>query len=216
MIPLHVVAHLRGAFVPPRGGVALDALLAWRVAMDLGLPPPRGEADVVPLEIPVARAPGGRFHLCSFGKHETEEAEGRFVNRRSPVEQMQARGDEKLRRVNITAGKDKSYRIPLPTTHAAGDRVEWWCVGDTEKIQELLAGVGYLGKKRSVGLGRVHRWEVVPCEPWGEGFPVVRDGCALRPLPLVWPGLVAPEPGYCTLTYPYWLHAREELCAIPT
>ena len=51
-------------------------------------------------------------------------------------------------------------------------------------------------------------------EPW-DGFPVVCGGRALRPLPVDWPGLVEPAKAYHTLTYPYWEHSREELCAVP-
>lgn len=215
MTPLKVTARLRGAVVATRDGFALDALLAWRVAVDLELPPPRDERDIVPVEIPVQREAAGRFHLCSFGAMKLECAEGRFINRRAPLEQMQTLGNAKARRVDVSAGIDKSYRIPLPTMHVERDEVVWWCIGDREQIVDLLAGVAYLGKKRAVGLGRVERWEVGACEPWDAGFPVVRDGRPLRPLPPSWPGLVSPRLAHRTLTYPYWANSRVALCAVP-
>ena len=52
------------------------------------------------------------------------------------------------------------------------------------------------------------------CEPW-DGFPVMRDGKPLRPLPPDWPGLVDPEMGYSCVTYPYWLAEAEDVCAVP-
>lgn len=82
------------------------------------------------------------------------------------------------------------------------------------RVRELLALVTHLGKRRAVGLGRVERWEVLPCEPW-EGFPVLRDGRPLRPLPTDWPGLVEYDLGLRTLSYPYWDSSRRVECAVP-
>ncbi len=210
------MAHLRGAVVATRDGFALDALLAWRVAADAGLPPPRDERDIVPVEIPIQREAGGRFHLCSFGEMTQERSEGRFINRRTPAEQLQTLGNAKVKSVDVSAGVNKSYRIPLPTMHVERDEVVWWCIGDREQIVGLLAGVSYLGKKRAVGLGKVERWDVDACEPWEDGFPVVRGGRALRPLPPTWPGLVSPRLANRTLTYPYWAGKGVQLCAVPT
>lgn len=214
MTPLVVRAHLGGAIALPDGSMALDALLASQVALRAGWPPPRDVSDCRPIEIPIAKEPGGRFHLASFSVITANIHERRFVNRRAPVEQYQTIGESKIRRVQITAGKNKSYRIPIATAHAEGDVVTWWCVGDAEAIRDLLTTVLYLGKRRAVGLGRVVRWEVEPCETW-EGFPVVHHGKPLRPLPLDWPGLVAPKTAFRTLLPPYWDHAAETLCAIP-
>lgn len=216
MRPLAITAWLRGGIALPRGPLALDALLAWRVSQDLALTPPRSADECERIDIPVQLEPGGRFHLCSFSESSPEAFEVRYVNRRAPLEQYQLRGNAKVRRVQITAGPDKSYRNPLEVQYVAGDSLRWWCVGDADAIAELLSRVFYLGKKRNIGLGRVARWDVAPCEPWGDGFPVVRDGAPLRPLPLDWPGLGSnPPQAFRTLTYPYWDHAREELCACP-
>jgi CRISPR type IV-associated protein Csf3 len=166
------------------------------------------------IEIPVQREPGGRFHLASLGEAEFEMFERRFVNRRFPLPEAQAIGEPKLRRILLSGGPSKNYRIPMETGHLRDDLITWWCVGDREEIGDLLPHVSHLGKRRAVGLGRVREWRVDPCEAW-PGFPVVRDGRALRPLPTDWPGLDQPALAYRTLTYPYWERAREELCAVP-
>lgn len=215
MTHLVVIARLGGAISLPRGGLALDALLAAQVALREQLPPPRDASDCVPIEIPIAREPDGRFHLCSFSAAEYDAHALRYVNRRAPIEQYQTIGETKIRRVQITTGANKSYRIPMETKNAADDALAWWCIGDAEKIRELLTTALYLGKKRSVGLGRVLRWDVEPCEPWA-GFPVVSpDGKPLRPLPADWPGLNVPRTEFRTLSFPYWDHSKEELCAVP-
>lgn len=212
MVPLHVVAEMRTGFTMPLTPVALDGLLAAVVAQRRGLVPPRVGSDCEPIEIPIQREPDGRFHLASFGQYECDASEVRYVNRRAPIEEYQARGVAKIRRVLLKGGVDKSYRIPHEITYAP--RIEWWCIGDRDAISDLLGDVSHLGKRRAVGRGRVERWSVDPCETW-PGFPVVRAGRALRTLPADWPGLASPRLRMSTLTYPYWDYAAEEMCACP-
>ena len=195
MTPLVIRAHLSGSIALPNGPLALDALLASQVALRLELPPPRHAGDCQPIEIPIEKEPRGRFHLCSFSVGNFEARYLRYVNRRAPVEQYQTIGEAKIRRVQITSGANKSYRIPLEAGHVESDVLTWWCVGDAGQIRELLSTVLYVGKKRAVGLGRVDRWEIEPCEPW-DGFPVLCDGRPLRPLPTNWPGLDAPRTAF--------------------
>lgn len=214
MIPLAVTARLSGGISMPGGGIALDALLAAAVAVRDGLPP-ASVAGVLPIEIPVQREPGGRFHLASWSVSAWEEHELRWLNRRFPLAEAQGLAAPSLRRIHIATGPCKSFRLPLETGHLVDDQLRWWCVGEDAAIRDLLGLVSHLGKRRAVGAGRVRDWTVAPCEPWGDGFPVVRDGRALRPLPADWPGLVSPDVGYGCLTYPYWRRSDEEMCALP-
>lgn len=215
MTPLRITAHLRGQISLPIRGLALDALLAATVARRLNLDPPATARDCVPIEIPIQREPDGRFHLCSHSIGDYDEHDIHWINRRAPVEQYQAIGSAKIKRVQITAGQNKSYRIPLQVGMVEGDTLTWFVIGDREQVEDLLLDVTSLGKKRSVGLGRVWRWEVADYESWGDGFPVVRDGAALRPLPADYPGLSDPPLTRGVLTYPYWDHTREEIVACP-
>lgn len=213
MTPLVVTARLAGQIAMPDGPLALDGILAAAVAMRDGLPPPAPGA-ILPIDIPVLRAPSGRFHLASFAQFTWEIYERRFVNRRFPTAEAQYLGGPKLKRINISTGPAKSYRIPMEVGHLMGDQLTWWCIGDEVEVRALLALVSHLGKRRAVGLGRVCRWTVDRCETW-DGFPVVANGKPLRTLPLDWPGLDGASQAYRTLTYPYWLRANEELCAVP-
>lgn len=215
MRPLCVRAVLAGPVALPGGSLALDGLLAAKVAEETGLPPPSVHG-VQQVEVPLAKAPGGRFHLASFASFRWEVHEARWVNRRFPVPEAQALAGPKLRRITLSSGPCKSYRLPLEVGHVEADTLTWWCTGDAGEVQRLLALVTHLGKRRAVGHGRVREWLVEECQPWGEGFPVVRDGHPMRPLPPDWPGLSAQvELAYATLSFPYWLRHREEVCAVP-
>lgn len=214
MTPLHVVSHIPGQISLPHKPLALDALLASQIAIRAGSPPPANAGECQPIEIPVAKEPGGRFHLCSVSRGKLTEFELHYINRRAPVEQYQLLGPPSGR-VQITGGPDKSYRIPLEVGHLENSRLEWWCLGLAQEITDLLSTVTHLGKKRGTGLGAVDRWDVLPVDPW-PGFPVVRDGQPLRPLPADWPGLVDPPLAYGCLTMPYWDHSAEDLIACPS
>lgn len=210
--PLRIDARLHGAVAMPWGPIALDGLLAWAVCAraDL-LAPVDGLREV---EIPVAREPGGRFHLCSFSLSEVEERENKWINRRFPVPEAQMMGDERLKRIQISAGPCKSYRLPLEVVHLRGDMLTWYAKGDRARIEELLELVAYVGKKRSTGNGRVARWTVEPCAAW-QGFPLLRDGVPLRALPADWTGVTGGDRRICRLSYPYWLSSGQEACAVP-
>jgi hypothetical protein len=211
---LAITATLAGPVFLPRGALHIDSLLAAAVARRDGLPPPLDPSLVVPIEIPVEREPGGRFHLCSSSVCQAEEHELQHTHRRAPIEQYQTIGSQKIRTVDISTGQNKSYRIARPVVHMTGDEIRWYAVGDAAAIRDLLAIVGHVGKRRSVGLGRVLTWFVEPCDGWG-GFPVARAGKPLRPLPRDWPGLVSPRLAFGRLSYPYWQYTDEELLASP-
>lgn len=215
MIPLQVTARLAGPLCLPYAPIALDALLGAAVCLRDGIVPAATAAELVPLALPLAREPGGRFSLASCAVGEVERRALQHTHRRFPVEQAQLLG-RGMGTIKITAGAAKSYRIPREVAWLVGDRLDWWAVGEPAKVRALLALVGYLGKKRSVGLGRVAAWMVEPCASWVAGFPVLRDGRPLRPLPADYPGVEADWPRTLgVLDLPYWLVERSVPCAMP-
>lgn len=213
MTPLEVKATLSSPISLNRP-IALDSLLASQVALRRGLV--ALDADHLEnIEIPVQRSKCWRFHLASVGTivGDVEAGLVQYTNRRAPVDQYLAHGNEKIRRVQINLGANKSYRIPRAVDHI--EAMQWWCIGDENDVADLLSTVTHLGKRRGVGLGRVTRWTVEPCEPW-DGFPVVRDGAPLRNLPLDWPGLNNPRVTMGVLSFPYWDRRNEEALACPS
>lgn len=215
MEPLRVTARVDGPVCMPNHPVALDALLASAVCVRDGVAPAFTSRELVPLEIPVARSECGRYYLASVAQYEVEVRDLHHTNRRPVVPELQALSPS-TRRVQITGGPNKGYRIPREHIYLVGSVMTWWCVGDGPDMRALLEIVRHVGKKRSVGLGEVLEWKVFPCEPWGAGFPVARNGAPLRNLPSDYPGLTEPDLAYACLEPPYWMHERSELCAVPT
>lgn len=209
--PLHVVAHIRDTIVT---APMLDALLAYHTAQRAGLPMWARPDEQPRVEIPIARSPCGRFHLASRPQFAVQESEQRFKSRRPIVEPAQLLAGPSVRRLDIQTGANKGFRIPYSTHLVAGGVVHWWCMGDRDRIAEMLRGCLHLGNNRRVGHGWVERWDVQQAEPW-PGFPVVQDGRPLRALPLDWPGVTAGGVGMSALTYPYWAPERKQPCRVP-
>lgn len=215
MTPLRIIARLDGAIVLPSGSLALDSLLMAAVCVRDSVPPPTialaTEGALRGLDIPIARSACGRIYLASWSTPTFDQHETRYRNRRFPV--VEAARLSAIKRVDTSAGPEKSYRIPHSASHVEGDALTWWCAGDADSIRALLALVHFVGKHRGVGRGRVREWIVETCETW-DGFPVVRDGKPLRPLPMDWPGVTDGAPTYAVLLPPYWDRMREEPCLI--
>lgn len=209
---LVVWCSLASPIVAPDRTIALDGLLAAAVVRKTGQPLASSAHECALVEIPVQRSLCGRFHLASLAQFEIDKRSSSFTNKRFPMREAQTIST--VSRVQESTGPSKGFRIPREHLHI--DKLEWYCIGHREHISDLLCNVTALGKKRGVGMGEVvvGSWRVEPIEPW-DGFPVLRDGAPLRPLPQDWPGLRDYEPAYARLTYPYWDRSREELCAIP-
>jgi len=173
-----------------------------------------GEDRAIPKDaVPIMRSGCGRIYLASEGLYEVEAHERRFLNRRFPTAEAQSLGGPSMKRINVSAGATKGYRIPMQQLHLKNDAMVWYAMGDVAGVRDLVTLVGYLGKKRSVGLGRVASWSVEAIEPW-EGFPVLQEGRPLRSLPLDWPGLGEHRVEARVLTPPYFERWREQECAV--
>lgn len=216
--PLRVSCRLSGPVCMPGYAVALDGVLAATVCQMTGQPPAMSAADIVPVEIPIQREQAGRFHLASTAIFEVDKYAAAFTNRRFPLAAAQEMGDPKrMRRILVTGGATKNFRIPRVHAHVARQEVVWFCMGASDALGELLPLVTAIGKKRGVGLGPVvlGSWCVDRVAvPW-TGFPVLQNGVPLRPLPLDYEGLGEHARAFRTLTYPYWDRRTEQELAVP-
>lgn len=209
--PLRIACKIQGQLVLSSGSIAIDALLGAAYAKLHRLPPVVSGQQIDPLPIPIARSKCGRIYLASECRPAFERHETRYRNRRFPA--REALRFTAMKRVDVGSGPQKSYRIPYSAGHVVNDSLEWYCLGDADGIQALLATIHNLGRHRGVDYGRVLGWQVESCEPW-DGFPVLRGGVPLRPLPLDWPGLIEFAQAYRVLDPPLWDRTRETLCAV--
>jgi CRISPR type IV-associated protein Csf3 len=215
MTPLRVTAEMASRTLAPSEGLHLDGLLMAAVCKRDGIPPLTSQADALaapPIEIPIALSNCGRYYLTSSSIGDTLARELRYLNKRFPMAEAVVLGDSKLKRVATGSGPCKAFRIPVEAQHVP--QFTWYAVGDPGQVRELLTLITRLGRRRVVGEGLVREWRVEECETW-PGFPVLKDGRPLRPLPIDADGLVDYSIRFGRLSPPYWLRVGEEEVACP-
>ena len=109
-----------------------------------------------------------------------------------------------------SAGRWREYRVPV---HAQSiDRLHALAIGNAEEIERILAVVTHIGKKGSMGYGRVARWSVTPVDH------TLDDVLAMRPVPVAYydgrqpVGSLALNRGW---TAPYWFAPWWADCMVP-
>lgn len=174
MTPLLVTAEMAGVGVVGDGYFPLDSILAWATWAASGRPEV-GEAPAV--EALERRGDGPDWYYAASFAAADWRSEGRsFWVKRARLSEMRDRTE--ATRIDTAAGRLKGYQMPV--FYLLASEIRWWCVGDAGRIQELLARVDCLGKKRSQGWGVVRAWKVEPADvDWSEA----RDGVVTRGLP---------------------------------
>jgi hypothetical protein len=206
-LPLKITFHLDGTGLHYNlwEPIHLDALLAW-----VRLPYHKGNVGLersdkpmrIPLPLALWEICGSRGFCASalFPEGETLETilmwRKKFRTERAAAV---ASGSP-----NIQNGPYREYNTPLPLLLC--HTMTAWAVGDRAKIKGALKHIRFLGKKSSMGVGRVLGIEV---EHTDADYSMVKEGRAMRWLPM--PGaarLVRTQP-------PYWnLYDRVECCEV--
>lgn len=111
---------------------------------------------------------------------------------------------------NTTGGRWREWRVPLKA-HVV-QRLHALAIGNPEEVERLLSIITHIGKKGSMGYGRVARWTVTP------GTHTLKDVLALRPVPVAYyegcqpVGAIELRRGW---TPPYWYAPRWADCMVP-
>ncbi len=194
--------------------VAVLQGLANRLRKDIPLPEESG------LELPVARKTFGgcAIYRCSSPIVDTRHEGREFVTKRLAVEHA---GDlHPSQRLSVAVGNStfKSYRLPLKVTRPS--EVVWFCHGHRQPIHKLLKRVTAIGRKRSVGYGRVSQWLVEEIDEDYSLFAMEPQGrpVLMRPLPLCseLPGdLLGWRQDFAGIRPPYWHPDRFAECVVP-
>lgn len=113
---------------------------------------------------------------------------------------------------NKQSGQFKSWLESYEKSNV--DEVVYFVKGDFEIISSLLENLRYLGKKPSIGYGKV---ESIAIDEIDEDYSLVKDNKAMRPLPGInkYKDTVYMAKGYHNLTHPYWERGNESSCYMP-
>lgn len=201
MHPLRVTAHLEAGLAHATSwGISLDGLLAGilhaerkadLLARGQDHTPLVDQDDPDDLDLPLQRCTlptGTDWHwaaTCSWpvDGHDLMP-DVRYWSSRVDHRHIDDLAASLPQHIDEQAGRWRSHHMPVLVTTCTA--VTWRCVGDPDRIHDLLQhGATAIGKKRSQGQGRVLRWEVlddVEATTWQAGH-THPDGTLGRPVP---------------------------------
>lgn len=117
--------------------------------------------------------------ILSDTRHERHE----FFARRFGVEFSSLLHEKEQTQIAVGNSDYKSYRLPLQVRSV--DRVAWFCVSDGAEMRRWCKRIKSIGKKRSIGYGKVSRWIVTTIEHDYSWIAWSGTGMVLmRPMPL--------------------------------
>jgi hypothetical protein len=209
--PIIVTAELATPVIhSERDWTHIDGLLSWAALTNHPVASHYDAAPVIPLPLELAWvSPDGLpLWACTpmmpaeVGTDSREYWHKRYPSHRAELSSRMS--------ANTTGGRWREYRVPL-RAHAV-QRLHALAIGNTEEVERLLSIVIHIGKKGSMGYGRVVRWTVTT------GTHALEDVLARRPVPVAYyngrqpVGALELRRGW---TPPYWYAPRWADCMVP-
>lgn len=210
MKPMRVTAIMGEPVCYYGDGLHLDSMLAYAMFRESGLEP--DSLEPVDFELPLKKWKFRNF----WGWHSSREIadwrkDGKLeIRKKVEIQKMQEWSSDKS--VNVGSGPMKAYNLELPTRQAF--TIHWYCVGDENEVERLLnTHVQHIGKKRSVGMGKVMQWVVDESE---KDFSIEKSRQLMRAMPVGFPlGCDWSGTRIVGIRPPYWHPKRKTLCTIP-
>ena len=204
--PLKVTAVMCSSIAgdPPH----LDSILEHEISCRRGMakkinragPPPA--AGTIPIPMLRRTIAGVPVACCSSPIFAAQSDIQEKFGKQLSVEHAGLLNESKRRKVPVTGGAFKSFRLPLRVRSPA--RVVWFCFAKGRNLRKVLRDVHSIGTKRSIGYGRVARWIV---EPQDQDYSWFAGSVLMRPLPACdeLPNeLLGSRPDFGACCPPYW------------
>lgn len=226
-VPLTIKATLRsGVGMELPYGLDLAGILATRVRafdrkersdkdiLHTAPLPDTTEEEPEDLALPLARCHGGgSWHWaasCAIPLDPSPDPEPRTFYRVLDTGWMQRAGVRPLPYHHPSKGAYRDMMVPAPVVMCR--EIEWRAVGDPDAVERLLRTLAYIGRRRSVGEGKVLSWDITPhlgVEP-AEWVHVSDGDRLLRPVPPACAeALAVPyDLGFYALRPPSWVPGR--------
>ena len=148
----------------------------------------------------------GDIPLCSKMFFEGIESTGKFYKRFDENSEI----FKCNKKIEITKGKFKNYANQLRVFNIK--EVVFYCVGDKEKIKEILERVQGIGKKITQGYGFVKEWVVEDYKEDLEWFDIDKP---LRPIPVeLFENENKRNIREVAYKFPYWAKENRKLCYV--
>lgn len=225
LVTAHLLGHLAGGDAPK-----LDAILECGIARLRGKSADMAgfkigrDADVlslpdVPIPIPCKHLGGVRVARCSDPIAVAEVDGVEYIGRRLDPANADLFAPIALRKISTSGGEHKSYRLPV--RRRLVPKVCWFAVGKPGEVLGALKRIDSIGDGRSIGYGRVERWEAVAVAEdysWFAPHPQTGEPMLMRTLPVgPWlpGGLIGARVDYMAVRSPYWHPGRRTEVVTP-
>ena len=115
-------------------------------------------------------------------------------------------------RIKTNQGHFKDFMINLPIIIT--DTITFYCNGDKKELERLLSHLTSIGKKTSIGSGRIRNITITETN---EDYSFFKDNCIMRPIPAtmdvpVFEGMIFQKQPYKP---PYWDKNNVCMCIVP-
>ena len=115
-------------------------------------------------------------------------------------------------RIKTNQGHFKDFMINLPIIIT--DTITFYCNGDKKELERLLSHLTSIGKKTSIGGGRIRNITITETN---EDYSFFKDNCIMRPIPAtmdvpVFEGMIFQQQPYKP---PYWDKNNVCMCIVP-
>lgn len=115
-------------------------------------------------------------------------------------------------RIKTNQGHFKDFMINLPIIIT--DTITFYCNGDKKELERLLSHLTSIGKKTSIGSGRIRNITITETN---EDYSFFKDNCIMRPIPAtmdvpVFEGIIFQQQPYKP---PYWDKNNVCMCIVP-
>jgi CRISPR type IV-associated protein Csf3 len=206
--PLQITANMNSpvAYVDI---IMFDSLLAASVAIERNMGQLTNEEDIQEFELPLEKSEPEGVWLASAGF--MAGIPGKAIYHKKWDEEndeIVATGKSKI---VVTNGVYKSYSMPI--RYIDTNRIYFWAIGEKDEIQQKLAKITAIGKKRSQGYGAVDNWEIEPSKITREQIfalrPVPKNGNNVKMKPLQYIDMQIRR------TPPYWALSDAVVCSAP-
>ena len=115
-------------------------------------------------------------------------------------------------RIKTNQGHFKDFMINIPILIT--NKITFYCNGDKSEINRLLSHLTRIGKKTSIGSGRIKK---ITINDLSEDYSFFKDNCIMRPIPAtmdvpVFEGMIFQKQPYKP---PYWDKNNVCMCIVP-
>ena len=214
--PLKVVMDVTPPIYITSPWLHLDSILSYlclREALDdlFYILPSEEKIDISLLDLPIQRT--NDLYHASIGIYNNPKLYRDTIYKRfTDKETYKLSKKQQKGRIKTNQGHFKDFMINIPILLT--NKITFYCNGDKEEITRLLSHLSSIGKKTSIGSGRIRNVRVFDVE---EDYSFFKDNKIMRPIPATMDIPIIEGMRFEPQPYkpPYWDKDNVCMCIVP-